>query len=109
MKPFRTLGMAVITLTLTPRLASAAAPEGNDKQARQPMENNCVVIEDGSALACAGGDTEVADKAMAWMEDRAASLRAKPALSAEEQTLLQDYEAHLSDPAKIITIKKLPH
>lgn len=109
MKLFSIPGMAVLTLSLMPQLAWAAAPKGIEKQARQPMENNCVVIEDGNALTCAGGDADVANKARGWIEDRAASLRAKPSLSAEEQTLLQDYEARLSDPQKIITIKKLPH
>jgi hypothetical protein len=43
------------------------------------------------------------------MEERAANLRAKPAPSAEDEALLQDYEAYLSGPDKIVTIKPLPH
>jgi len=92
-----------------PQLAWAAAPKDTNKQAGHPAENTCVVIDDGSALACAGGDPEVADKARTWMEERAANLRAKPAPSAEDEALLQDYEAYLSSPDKIVTIKPLPH
>ncbi|MEZ6001614.1 hypothetical protein [Hyphomonas sp.] len=51
----------------------------------------------------------MADKARAWMEERAASLRAKPDPSAEDEALLQDYEAYLSGPDNIVTIKPLPH
>jgi hypothetical protein len=108
-KLFSTSGIAALTLALMPQLAWAAAPKGTDKQAGHPAENTCVVIDDGSALACAGGDPEVADKAKAWMEERAANLRAKPDPSAEDAALLQDYEAYLSGPDKIVTIKPMPH
>ena len=43
------------------------------------------------------------------MEERAANLRDKPDPSAEEEALLQDYEAYLSGPDNIVTIKPLPH
>ena len=109
MKLFSTPGIAVLAIALMPQLAWAAAPKDTDKQAGHPAENTCVVIDDGSALACAGGDPEVADKARTWMEERAANLRAKPAPSAEDEALLQDYEAYLSSPDKIVTIKPLPH
>ena len=105
----RHLQVSLVALAFMPQLAWAAATKGADKRAGHPTENVCVVIDEMSALACAGGDPEVADKARAWMEERAANLRDKPNPSAEEEALLQDYEAYLSGPDNIVTIKPLPH
>ena len=99
---------ALALLLLLP-VARAATPKTAETQGMDPKTTNCVVIDDGNGLACAGAAPEVARTARTWMEERVAALRAKPQLSEGEKKLLKEYETYLSGPDKVITIKRLPY
>jgi len=90
-------------------VAGAATPKATETQGKHPETNNCVVIDDGNGLACAGAAPEVAGTARTWIEQRVAALRAEPQLSEDDEKLLEELEAYLSGPDKIVTIKPLPH
>ena len=76
----RFLRATALALLLLLPVARAATPKTAETQGMHPKTTNCVVIDDGNGLACAGAAPEVARTARTWMEERVAALRAKPQL-----------------------------
>ncbi|KJS27470.1 MAG: hypothetical protein VR75_03110 [Hyphomonadaceae bacterium BRH_c29] len=105
----RFLHATAFVLLLFLPVAGAATPKATETQGKHPETNNCVVIDDGNGLACAGAAPDVAGTARTWIEERVAALRAEPEMSEDDEKLLEEFEAYLSGPDKVITIKRLPH